>query len=136
LFLNFFLQWFFMGIIMTLYVVAFFCFSHRVSGVFTQAFVIYIFRFFLLGFSKIVFILCDVQMLNGEGYNINVKWPLVLLGPATAMPTRHLKGPPAKPSRSYVVPLRLAVTHVYKGMNERESSCSTLNLIPRILLIT
>jgi hypothetical protein len=49
-----------MGIIMTLYVIAFSCFSHMVSGVFAQAFVIYIFRFFSLGFSNIVFILCDV----------------------------------------------------------------------------
>jgi hypothetical protein len=37
---------------MTLYVVAFFYFFHRVSGVFTQVFVIYIFRFFPLGFFE------------------------------------------------------------------------------------
>jgi hypothetical protein len=35
-----------MGIIMTFYVIALFCFSHRVSGVFAHSFVIYIFRFF------------------------------------------------------------------------------------------
>jgi hypothetical protein len=55
-----------MGTIMTLYVVAFSYFSHRVSGVFAQAFVIYILRFFPLDFLKIVFILYDVQVLKGE----------------------------------------------------------------------
>jgi hypothetical protein len=49
---------------MTLYVVSFSYFSHRVLLVFAQAFVIYIFRFFLLGFLKIVFILRDVQVLK------------------------------------------------------------------------
>jgi hypothetical protein len=34
-----------MGIIMTLYVVVFSSFSYRISGVFAQTFVIYIFRF-------------------------------------------------------------------------------------------
>jgi hypothetical protein len=49
-----------MGTITTVYVVAFSYFSHRVLGVFAQTFVIYIFRFVSLNFSKIVFILCDV----------------------------------------------------------------------------
>jgi hypothetical protein len=34
-----------MGTIMTFYVVAFSCFFHRVLGVLTQTFVIYIFKF-------------------------------------------------------------------------------------------
>jgi hypothetical protein len=38
-----------MGIITTLYVVAFSSFSHKVSGVFVHVFVIYIFRFFFTG---------------------------------------------------------------------------------------
>jgi hypothetical protein len=46
-----------MGTITTLHVIAFFYFSHRVSRVFTQAFIICVFRFFLLIFSKIVFIM-------------------------------------------------------------------------------
>jgi hypothetical protein len=55
-----------MGTIMTLYVVAFSYFSHRDSRVFAQVFVIYIFRFFPLGFSKIIFILRKVQALKGS----------------------------------------------------------------------
>jgi hypothetical protein len=51
---------------MALYVVALSYFSHRVSGVFAQIFVIYIFRFFPLGFLKIIFILRKVQVLKGE----------------------------------------------------------------------
>jgi hypothetical protein len=61
-----------MRIIMILYVVSFSCFSHRVSGVFTQTFVIYIFRFFSLGFSKIIFILCDVQVIKKECYKTHI----------------------------------------------------------------
>jgi hypothetical protein len=60
---------FLMKIIMTLYVVAFSYFFHRVSGVFSHAFIIYIFRFFPLGFSKIIFILHEIQALKGECYN-------------------------------------------------------------------
>jgi hypothetical protein len=52
---------------MTLYVVVLFYFSHRVLGVFAQAFVIYIFNFFSLDFSKII--LSEVQALKGECYN-------------------------------------------------------------------
>jgi hypothetical protein len=57
---------------MTLYVVAFSYLFHRVLGVFAQSFVIYIFRFFSPGFSKIVFIIRDVQVLKGECYNTNI----------------------------------------------------------------
>jgi hypothetical protein len=55
-----------MGTIMTLFVIAFSCFPHWISGVFAQAYIIYIFRFFPLVFLKIVFILCDVQILKGS----------------------------------------------------------------------
>jgi hypothetical protein len=61
-----------MGTIMILYAVAFSYFSHRVSGVFAQALVIYIFIFFPLDFLKIVFILGDVQVLKRECYNTNM----------------------------------------------------------------
>jgi hypothetical protein len=44
---------------------SFLLFSPHGLGVFAQAFVIYIFRFFPLGFSKIKFIICDVQVLKG-----------------------------------------------------------------------
>jgi hypothetical protein len=54
---------------MTFYVITFSCFPHRVLGVFAHVFVIYIFRFFPMSFSKIVFILYDVQVLKGECYN-------------------------------------------------------------------
>jgi hypothetical protein len=57
---------------MTFYDVTFSCFSHRVLGVFTKSFVIYIFRFFPLNFSKIVFILYDVQIFKEECYNTNI----------------------------------------------------------------
>jgi hypothetical protein len=59
-----------MRTIMILYAVAFSYFFHRVLRVFAQAFVIYIFRFFSLGFSKIVFILCDIQVLKRVLQNI------------------------------------------------------------------
>jgi hypothetical protein len=58
-----------MGTITTLYDVAFFCFPHRVLGVFAHTFIIYIFKFFPLdflkiffplGFLKIVFILREI----------------------------------------------------------------------------
>jgi hypothetical protein len=62
-----------MGTITAFYDVAFSYFSHRASRVFTQAFIIYIFRFFPLGFLKIVFILRDVQVLKGECYNTYVQ---------------------------------------------------------------
>jgi hypothetical protein len=55
-----------MGTIMTFHVVAFSYFSHMGSGVFAHTFFIYIFRFISLGFSNIVFILCDVQVLKGS----------------------------------------------------------------------
>jgi hypothetical protein len=55
-----------MGTKMKLYVVAFSYFFHRVLGVFAQAFIIYIFRFFLLSFLKITFIVCKVQSLKGD----------------------------------------------------------------------
>jgi hypothetical protein len=67
-----------MGTITTFYVAAFSYFFHRVSRVFAQAFAIYIFRFFPLGFSKIVFILCDVQVLKGECYKIYV-WVITFI---------------------------------------------------------
>jgi hypothetical protein len=51
---------------MILYDVALSYFSHRVSGVFAQIFVIYIFKFFPLGFLKIIFILHKVQALKRE----------------------------------------------------------------------
>jgi hypothetical protein len=57
---------------MTLYVIAFSYFFHRISRVFAQAFVIYIFRFFALDFLKIIFILCDIQTLKRECYNTNI----------------------------------------------------------------
>jgi hypothetical protein len=41
-----------MGTIMTFHAIAFSYFSHRVSGVFAHAFVIYIFRFFPQIFFK------------------------------------------------------------------------------------
>jgi hypothetical protein len=50
---------------MTFHDVAFSCFSHRVSGVFVHAFVIYIFKFFPLNFLKIIFILRNIQVLKG-----------------------------------------------------------------------
>jgi hypothetical protein len=53
-----------MGRITILYAVTFSYFPHRVSGVFAHTFVIYIFRFFSLGFLKIVFILRNVQVLK------------------------------------------------------------------------
>jgi hypothetical protein len=74
MFLDFSLQGFFMEIIMILYVVVFFCFSHKVSRIFAQVFIIYIFRFFSLDFLKIIFILYNIQVvLQRECYNINVK---------------------------------------------------------------
>jgi hypothetical protein len=69
---------------MIFYDIAFSCFSHRVSGVFAQAFIIYIFRFFPLDFLKIVFIMYDVQMLNGECYNTIFRYDDVYNAPATA----------------------------------------------------
>jgi hypothetical protein len=65
-------QGFFMGTIMTVYDVAFYCFFHMVLEVFAQVFIIYIFRFFSIGFSKIVFILREIQALKGKCYNTNV----------------------------------------------------------------
>jgi hypothetical protein len=62
-----------MGTIMTLYDVPFLLFFHRVSVVFTQVFIIHIFRFFSLNFLKIVFILRDVQVLKRERYNTNIQ---------------------------------------------------------------
>jgi hypothetical protein len=53
---------------MIFYIVAFSYFFHRVSRVFAQIFVIYIFRFFPLIFLNIAFILCDVQVLKNECY--------------------------------------------------------------------
>jgi hypothetical protein len=53
MFLNFSPLGFFMGTIMTFYIVAFSYFFHRVSRVFAQIFVIYIFRFFPLIFLNI-----------------------------------------------------------------------------------
>jgi hypothetical protein len=61
-----------MGTITTFYAIAFSYFPHRVLGVFAQAFVIYIFGFFILDFSKIVFILCGVQVFKGECYKTYV----------------------------------------------------------------
>jgi hypothetical protein len=58
-----------MGTIMIFYTIVSSHFSHMVSGVFAQAFVIYIFKFFSLDFLNIVLILCDVQVLKGECYN-------------------------------------------------------------------
>jgi hypothetical protein len=54
-----------MGTIMVLYIVVFSCFFYRVTEVFTQVFIIYIFSFFSLNFLKISFILCDVQVIKG-----------------------------------------------------------------------
>jgi hypothetical protein len=53
MFLNFAIQGFFMETIMTFYVITLSC---RVSGVFTHAYYIQIFRFFLLDFLNIIFI--------------------------------------------------------------------------------
>jgi hypothetical protein len=53
-----------MGTIMTLYTVTLSCFFRKVSGVFAQAFIIYIFIFVPLNFLKIIFILREVQTLN------------------------------------------------------------------------
>jgi hypothetical protein len=44
---------------------------------FTQTFIIYIFRFFLLNFLKIVFILHDIQVLKEQCYNTYVSDHLI-----------------------------------------------------------
>jgi hypothetical protein len=64
MFLDFSLQGFFMGTITTLYTVTLSCFFRKVSEVFAQAFIIYIFIFVPLNFLKIIFILREVQTLN------------------------------------------------------------------------
>jgi hypothetical protein len=61
-----------MKTITTLYTVAFFDFSHKFLGAFAHIFIIYIFRFFLLDFLKIVFILREVQALKGKCYSTKV----------------------------------------------------------------
>jgi hypothetical protein len=61
-----------MRTITILYIVAFSYFSLGILGVFTQVFIIYIFRFFLLDFLKIIFILHEVHVVKGKCYNIYV----------------------------------------------------------------
>jgi hypothetical protein len=58
----------FMLYVVILYVVVFSYFSHIVSGVFTQPFIIYIFKIFSLDFLKIIFILYDIQVLKEKYY--------------------------------------------------------------------
>jgi hypothetical protein len=58
-----------METIMTFYVLHFSYFFHRVSEIFAHAYYIQIFRFFSTGFLKMVFILCDIQVLKGKCYN-------------------------------------------------------------------
>jgi hypothetical protein len=62
----------FMGIITTFHVVVFSLFSHMILGVFAQSFVIYIFKFFIRFFSKIIFILNNVEVLKKEYYKTYV----------------------------------------------------------------
>jgi hypothetical protein len=61
-----------MGTITTLYVVAFSYFSTGFQEFLHKHLLYTSSNFFTLGFSKIVFILCDVQVLKGECYKTYV----------------------------------------------------------------
>jgi hypothetical protein len=104
-----------MGTITTLYDVAFSYFFHRVSGVVAQACIIYIFRFFPLGFLKIIFVLRDVQV----SVSIQICDHLY----KHQEPPPHRQPPPRSGTKCYLrpnyrpvhhVPLRVATIHVLK----------------------
>jgi hypothetical protein len=123
-----------MGTITALYIVAFSCFPHRVSGVFAQTFVIYIFKFLPMGFSKIEFILCDVMCSRGS---VTTQMLSDHLSPTSSrqQPCRRVAWRAPLPNCRARMPSRthwVAVTHVYKkGMNgwEEEVQVSTLSLV-------
>jgi hypothetical protein len=58
---------------MTLYVISFSYFSHRVLLVFAQAFVIYIFRFFSTGFFEDSIHSTRCSSAQEECYNTNIQ---------------------------------------------------------------
>jgi hypothetical protein len=90
-----------MGIITTIYVVAFSCFSHRVLRVFHKH--LLHLQIFSVGFSKIVFILYEVQALKGECYKTYV---CVHFGMSRQPPCRCVtRRAPTEPSRPYTAAL-------------------------------
>jgi hypothetical protein len=60
-----------MGIIMTFLCCGFLQFFPQGFRGFCTS-IYYIFKFYPLGFSKIIFILCNIQVLKGECYNTNI----------------------------------------------------------------
>jgi hypothetical protein len=61
-----------MRIIMTFYVIPFSYFSHLVSKVFTQTFIIYVFRFFFTEFCKDS--IYSIQCLSAQGEVLQHKY--------------------------------------------------------------
>jgi hypothetical protein len=87
---------------MTFYDLAFFCFSHRILGVFTQAFCYIHLQIFPTNFFMIVFILCDVQVLKEKCYNTNIQSDHLTHRADNYAPHVEPSRPPKGPPHMYI----------------------------------